>query len=478
MANTTDDFFASKPFPSAPSIGGNESPAPIPPAPKQKSVFASYVLPVALFVAVIGGIAWLSQNLSGKRPVEAVQAPKGAANSNVPAPLNFDRFKAVWEETKLNEKGEPLDPYVLEWEKGETGFYDFPFHNPNDHAVELGFQRPSCDCTAMKVVLLDGQQAQTMKKALADNPFAMKLASDELAWADMKVDEKSGIVVPSKGDGILRMTWNGRKEPGSRLRLSVYMWAEPQGKPSQRSQINLEVPIVVSPPAVILNETENVGMVAPQATAEAGFFIWSPTREDFKLKVEHPDPLVDVTIAPKSPEECKKIEEDFRKRNRPTRVKAAYDVKIAVHEEKGDKKMEIGPFRKAVPLMVVDTAAEVTPTVTGIIRGEAEVGTSEDRGRINLKSFRSASGVTVKVPVWTDKKTPVSIESVSPSVIEAKLIKPKDENAARPKWTLEVHVPADKWTGSFGEDAVLYLKLETTPPRRVRVPISGTGTLR
>ncbi|MFO0866599.1 MAG: hypothetical protein U0744_18495, partial [Gemmataceae bacterium] len=109
---------------------------------------------------------------------------------------------------------------------------------------------------------------------------------------------------------------------------------------------------------------------------------------------------------------------------------------------------------------------------------EAEVGTSEDRGRINLKSFRAASGTTVKVPVWTDKKAALTIESVSPPVIEAKLIKPKDDSAARPKWTLEVNVPADKWTGSFGEDAVLYLKLDTNPPRRVRVPISGTATLR
>ncbi|MBX9679522.1 MAG: hypothetical protein K2X38_12220 [Gemmataceae bacterium] len=477
MANTSDDFFASKPFPSAPPIGGNESPAPVLPASKQKSVLTTYVLPVTLFVAVIGGIAWLSQNLSGKRPTETVQPSKGN-NSEAPSPLKFDRVKAVWEETKLNEKGEPLDPYVLEWEKGETGFYDFPFHNSSDQPIELGFQRPSCDCTAMKVVLLDAQQAETVKKAVADNPFAMKLASDELAWAEMKVDEKSGIMVPSNGDGILRMTWNGRKEPGSRLRLSVYMWAEPRGKPSQRTQFNLEVPIIVSPPAVLLTDAENIGLLAPQGSAEANFFVWSPTREEFKLKVEHPDPLAEVTMKARSAEECKKIEEDFRKRNRPTRVKSAYDVKIVIHEEKGDKKMEIGPFRKSVALLVVDTAAEIAPSVAGIVRGEAEVGTSEDRGRINLKSFRAASGITVKVPVWTDKKAPLSIESVSPSLIEAKLIKPKDETASRPRWTLEVTVPPEKWTGSFGEDAVLYLKLDTTPPRRVRVPISGTATLR
>lgn len=477
MANPHDDFFASKPLPAAPPVGAHEAPAAVSPRAKPRSVFTTYVLPVMLFVIVIGGVAWLSQNLSGTSKRPSVPNPTPTAN-NGPGALVFDRNKAEWEESRLNEKGEPLDPYVKEWEKGETGYYDFPFRNTTDQVVELGFSRPSCDCTSMQVAILDADQAEKAKQVLAADRFAASLAPDKLQWADLKVSETESFLVPPKAEGVLRMNWSARKEPGSRLRLSVQMWSQPQGKQSQRVVQMFEVPIVVVYPAIMLDETVNVGVLGPKGTAEGKYFIWSPTRENMKLTVEHPDPLLEVKLTKKSADECKKYEEKFRNGNRPTRVKAAYEVTVEVHEEKGDKKMDLGPFTKKAVLKVEDSLHEVTPTVVGLIRGEVEVGPSEDRGRVNLKTFRTASGTSVKVPVWTEVKAPLEIASVNPPALQAKLIKPKDESASRPRWTLELSVPPNKWEGSFNEDAVIMLKLATDPPRLIRVPIAGTATER
>lgn len=474
MANPNDDFFAAKPFPVAPPTASEPRPTGAPRG-KPRSVVGTYVLPVALFVAIVGGIAYLTQNVTGKRSGDT-PAPI-AKSADAPMVLAFDRTKAIWEETRLDEKGDPLDPYVLEWEKGDTGHYDFPFRNKTDQPAEVGFLRPSCDCTSMQALILDADQSAKVKKAQVDTPFAAKLVSDDAPWTEMKVDEKAGVVVPPKAEGILRMTWNGRKEPGSRLRLSVFMWIQPQGNFSQRQIVNLEVPIIVSPPAVLHTETINVGAINPKGKAEASVLIWSPTRESFTLKCDNADPLTDVTFRPLPPAECKAVENDFRQNKRTTRVRSAYVMKVVLHEERDGKQMDLGPFRKTLPLQIENAAVDIQkPTFAGIVRGDVEVGSADDRGRINLKTFRSVDGARASTPVWTETKVALEIAMVSPTFLETKLTKPKDDSAARPRWTLELAVPPGKWVGSFGDDAVITLKIATDPPRFVRIPISGTST--
>ena len=43
------------------------------------------------------------------------------------------------------------------------------------------------------------------------------------------------------------------------------------------------------------------------------------------------------------------------------------------------------------------------------------------------------------------------------------------------KWKLEVSVPPDTQFGAFPEESVIILRTQETPPRFIRIPVTGNG---
>src|SRR4051794_4398419 len=113
-----DDFLPQRPFP-VETVQAPVSPAP---RPKQRGIFARYVLPVALFIAIVAVTAWVTQFMPGWRA-------RNTSSGNV---TNGPEFKAppVIQFSRVTAQWDPKDEkYVRPYERGVPGHYDFPFRN-------------------------------------------------------------------------------------------------------------------------------------------------------------------------------------------------------------------------------------------------------------------------------------------------------------------------------------------------------------
>jgi hypothetical protein len=197
-----------------------------------------WILPIALFVLIIGGVAWLSQNLP-RGPAAAIpKSPPGPDPVESPA-LKFLLTRAVWDAADPN--------YVKESETGVEGYYDFPFINPEAMPIALGFAKSLCDCSHLRVFVLDKDSADSIKERHAKNPTQFP-SDSSWTWTMLAPADKDGVQIPPGRGGVARIQWDGRKGAGQRPNLKIKVWMHPVGKPEERSFLDLEAPIVMSDP--------------------------------------------------------------------------------------------------------------------------------------------------------------------------------------------------------------------------------------
>ena len=125
-----------------------------------KSSLLKWIVPIVLFVVIVGVLAWLTQNLpKGGDTKKKGPNPTPPVNSQVREPDLRFLYKPVDRKPGRPDAGVGVwddDPfYAKESEQGQDGHYDFPFHNPHDYPVTIGFARASCDCSHLMVTVLD-----------------------------------------------------------------------------------------------------------------------------------------------------------------------------------------------------------------------------------------------------------------------------------------------------------------------------------
>ena len=428
-----------------------------------------WVLPAALFVVIIGAVAWVSQNLpksGGGTPTDNIKKP--VANASAPPALQFLRNKAFWDADDKN--------YVMESEKGIEGYYDFPFLNLNDQSVTLGFLQTSCDCSKMSVTALESEAVANFDKIMKDDPVRFPIDPD-WKWADLPQNNSKGIDVAAKGGGVVRVNWAGRKDPPARLRLSLRLWMQPSGKPDDRSLMEDEVPIIMSEPIRFIPYPRlSLGAIGANGSSSGQFLAYSSTRENLKLRVDPTkiDPLFETSVTTLDEKHRRELQENLASDQQNTRVKSLFRVDVRVHEQKGGVQLDQGPFSKKLPIVIDDFPFDLTPPdVTGSAKGDVEIGVSEDAGRVFFKPFVSRDGASRRLPIWSESGI-LEVEKVSPAYLKVELKSDvKDAKATRKRWVLEVRIPPNSLIGSLPEDAVIILKTAAT--RRVRVPVVGSA---
>lgn len=428
------------------------------------------ILPVGLFVVIVGAIAWVSQNLPKGAAKKVDSTPNFVDKPAKPAPLTFFSTKAVWDES---------DPEMAkEAETGVEGYYDFAFQNPGPDAVVLGFGQTSCDCSQLKVAVVGAEWASKFPEMHAKNPTAFP-TDPTWTWTVLPQSEKEGVEIPAGGVGVARVQWNGRKGAGQRLRLNLKMWMHPVGAADDRSFTTLEVPIVMAEPLRFEVDRLALGVLGSGGEVRGILLAWSPTRDKLDLKVDAAKlpPNMDVNVTRLSDEAAKAIAERFRAAKTGTAVRSAFQIGVKLREQHAGKQLDQGPFNRPIPLISPDLPLGIhAPPVTATVRGDIDVGLPEDGGLVNLKTFSAKNGIKKTIPVWNDGNADLEIESVYPTIVEVKLKRnAKESTPARGRWALEVVVPPGAWNGPFQDDAVIILKTGTTPPRRIRIPIGGNA---
>jgi hypothetical protein len=448
------------------------------PVAKKKGTLSRYVLPIGLFVLVVGGIAWLTQYLpSWRAPASAVVDPdkrSGLAGKQVIQVVGSN--VAVWErDADGNNTG-----YVREYERGVEGHYDFPFKNILGAAAELGLVQVSCDCTYAKICVLPGSEWEKVSEQLQKDPAADVTFTHPPTWQKVTAGD-TGAKIPADAGGLIRITWNGRKNAGQDLRIYLRFWAQPEGDMGSRQFENFAVPVVMANPVQFDPYKQTVGILGPADVGKADFFLWSATRGPDELNVKVGaigDPLLATEARPLSPEECRRLADRLKEKKIATKVRAGYQLTASVYESKGDKQMEQGPFLLTVPLLLDDIPSEFGgPQVVGAVKGDVEIGSLEDQGKIDLKSFPAREGTRRTITVYTKPDQQLEVQDHHPPALDVKLTKVgKDAVLNRTRWTLRVVVPPNAVSGTLGEQAIITLRVPGNPPRLIRVPVLGTAT--
>ena len=454
-------------------------------------------LALAAIIALVAGVTYLSQYgpSSGKVAEPVALDSSGEKASSGPEIIRFATGKVEW-----------AGPNEGEFERGSHGHHDFFFLNYADKTTLLGIDFKNCKCEDAEVIVLDsaqvakfpqwfGTSAATILAGLERGPLACvslmaweelavpKLFGLNMAWEQLDQESKKGVPVPPKGGGIVRVRFKGKKDLFGAFLVKVRLWQQPEGEPAQRMYGEIELPITYVAPITLSSGQINLETFNARDEKSGALMIYSSTQGKFDLYVNevHPTPLINLRIDDLNNDEIAELQ----KASGPEkRILAAKRVLVTVHERLSDsQRMDLGPFyRKVWVSTSKDDPEEASFVVGGEIRGEVVVGSTEDRGRIDLKSFKARSGISKTVSILAQQPNleldtkdihvyPESLQSHMKVHLEK--LKPIG-GEQRNHWRLQVTLTPGFPPGKMPEGSAVFVQIVgTNPPHQIRIPVTG-----
>jgi hypothetical protein len=159
-------------------------------------------------------------------------------------------------------------------------------------------------------------------------------------------------------------------------------------------------------------------------------------------------------------------------RKRGVRVRAAYGVTAVLHPQVGGARMEIGAVERTLAVRV--GGAEQRVRFSGQMSGAAWL--DQERGDIELGSFKAAAGVQRDVKVFVERpglELAVVKGECKPDFCTYELLKQPDE-AGRGVYKLRVTVPPGQQSGRISKGEVV-LEVKGPPVQRMRLELRGSG---
>jgi hypothetical protein len=509
-------------------------------APVKRQMFSRVVLPLFLFVAMVAGIAWVTQYI----PWRGVSRKDSTVKSEPPACIKFDNedanrlVRAVWnlqdspyvrgsillkaaegkltpteKETFLNflpevigeKQRDKLDDaelkalaedgmsqYLREFETMQSGSYAFPFANVTNGEVEMGLKSVSCQCSGVEVCLLTPEQFEAIQKAKA-GPGEVNLPG--LDWKELKENDKQGIDVPPQARGLARIAWKKREQQLERLTITVQLWSQPKGDPAARSKImGLQTSVRIVAPVEADGLEIKFRPVEARSSSTASFWCWSATRPDAKkLRViaekEDPNFTFQVTRA----DEAQRVALQDRLWGKyHTLMKTAWLVEVTAHEERNGKQMDMGAFARRLSLYLDDeNEAYIGPIAKGMVSSDVQVGSGVGmtEGKIDLgvidvrKGFHKHRSDPIKLRTDLGATLKYVPEETFPTFLKVTLTPNAKESKSRAVWNLQIDIPGrdqgNDFTGTLPENSAIVLlrELKGSPPRRIRILVEGTAGL-
>jgi hypothetical protein len=445
------------------------------------------ILAIIVLVGMVAGITFVSQY----QTIKPAGTPKVAAEpSSQPAvTLNFPVKIVEWD-----------PPTAGDFELGFPGHYDFWFENKNAVAVDLGLMHQSCKCSTVTACALTPAEADAFRRGLLEEGvreygFAhggVRTLLPSLFLSHETAPEKQQLVpkwqkldpqmanmmapttsltVPPHSRGILRLTWDGKKNQLGSERLTLSLWTQAHDRSSGRDSPRLEVPVVFHSPVELAPPSQNMDSLSYRDSRTVEFICWSATRASFTLQArpEIPDPCFECSVTPLGADECVLAAEKQK-----SRILAAYRVKVTAHESVDDShQLDLGPFSRNIVLTTDASPDRALAVVTGNVRGEITVGAEEDNGKVKLESFPARSGTAKEVFILAQQPD-LQLKSVKvePSSLDYVKVNLKGDGDGR--WLLFVKVQPGCPAGKLPADAAAVVSIQNnSSSRQIRIPITG-----
>jgi hypothetical protein len=436
---------------------------------RRLSVTQVLVLGVVVVLVVFAG-TYISIRIGGGGAVQpkVLQPPPAA-----PAQLTFAEKK--WPDDPANPDATAV------WERHKKGHHNFWFDGTGDAPVEVWLNTKNCKCTDVEIGLLP----EEMRNAGKDERERVA-AKDGLEWHSIKLNETKGFTVPPHRAGGVRLTWDSEKEDKQTLVAELRTKSgEVTGEPvSLRLGLDM-VPAFLVTPEDNMREGPHtadvsLGTIGAGDSRTVNLIAWSCTRDQFGLNVQPPeDPCVRCgKPMPLDTDECKKLATQAQKP-----VLSAYRVPVTVSERTEDgTQFDMGRFRRLVKFTGDPGTDLFTVTLIGTVQGEVTIGSAEDRGVIDLKSFERHNGISQSISLTAaDGKLELEVENC-PDFMKAELeeVKPGPQATGLlgKTWTLKVTVPPDALAGAVPPHTSVVLKTKGDRPRRIHIPVIGIAYVR
>lgn len=427
------------------------------------------VLAIAAVVALVAGITFVKQYQVGDGSAAQVTAtnPAKTAGASAEVKLNFPVTKWEW--------NPPADG---QFEQRSKGSRDFWFQNDNAVPVELGLKSKSCKCSEASVCILPPDEAKRYRALAASKEGASAI---KLNPQPLEIDEVKGVKVRPGEGGVVRLSWEDKKEPSEQDRaelLVVEVWVQAAGG-GPKTVNRLELPVTYVPALRITPLVQHVGDLNLGDERTAEFKCWSSTRPNFFLTARERsgDPCFTCSCTALTDAARKDLETATN-----SHVRHGYLVRVGVHERISDAvQMELGPFGRRIDLKSDPGIEAASVLVTGVVRGDVTVGTEDDKGRIMLGFFPAKNGITKTVKLTSHRPgLDVRVERVEP---EGNPLKVKSLSkvelplpGGRIRWELTIEVPRGSLSGALPDHSAVRLAIPGNPPRYIRIPVVGDAT--
>jgi hypothetical protein len=450
---------------------------------------------LAVIVGAVFGLTFLTQNT--RTPVENPTDPVATKGAISGSPLRIAEKTAVWDED---------DPqYAAEFERGSRGHYDFWVSNPHPVPVNVALMTSSCVCTEVQVGIVPTEELASWKKrnedlagvnialgligapnlcgALADNGLGGKVQWTTLHRRD-RDSTSPGFNVPAADTqsgpqmALLRINWDG-KDPNA-MRLT----ADLQHRIGTQAEFTrFEVRTMIVPPAMISSAVLNFGELNFNERRQIMLYCWSASRDQFSLTIEDlsHDPCIDAG-PPRllAPDERTAVAQTLRATGQvpPTKIRSGYAVPIVIYERRGNAQLDLGPFSRKLYLKTDAIPEPSIVTLQGMVRGTIDIGQGADLDRVNLGAFRADRPHDTTVMVTAkEANAQLRFRDVKPSYLKVTLTETAGAVGYK-QWKLHVDVEANTVSGILPPDSAIYLETVTNPPRAIRIPVIGNGTVR
>jgi hypothetical protein len=445
-----------------------------------------HVLLVVVGGALIAGLTFARQWLASPMP----QRPPKVDAPN--APKSFITFG-----------GTTLAGINYEM-KPTRGHQDLWFENNKDEDIELGLDQTSCKCAGVEVTLLTPEETEKLKSwlpiasatqwaagaggllpetaaGLLCQQGVSSIFQEGSRWQHMMREKlhPEPFRVPSKSAGLLRLEWEGRKTGPERIVATV--WTQSAGNEPSRVYTGLEMPIVFVSPLMVVPSQAQVELGSGDHKT-VSFYCWSATRAGFRLSAreESSHPCFSCTCVPLVGPEYQLAMQAI-KGQQPPSILFGYRVAITVAERSDNgAQLDLGHFNRRIILTSPDLelasgSHEYPVSLQGRVQGEVSVGGPRDHDQVNLGIYAKTRGTTKEVPVET-LKPGLKLKRIdhTPPFLDVQL---KDERATLEGYRYRMTVNVPKNQSYLPEDSAIILETVDNPPRKVRIPVSGTATI-
>lgn len=414
------------------------------------------VLPIAIVVALVGGITFVLHYRNS--PVPAARNPETQDSASTGPRLIFQKGLL----------GKPLDTEAIaEFEVGTPGTLDFLVLNPTADVFKLGVEPRSGSCKQVLAGVLSPKEWAEFGTAKA--AAACQFLDQKSKWQPVTAEPK--VAVPPGAPDlpaamILRFTCQA-SEPGQE-RVTGKVLVEQgfaRSKESLGARVRFVPPFMVDPAEVRFRPLTSEGQ---KETAE--FFCWSASRPRFDLKAreETGDPSFECVATPLTATELQALAGRTN-----SAALAGYRVKVQVAPQQGARPFDLGLFTRWIELKSDASSRPLRVKVAGVVRGELALEAPGNLDWIDFGEFAAARGASKTAYLEADQPQPdLKVVSCQPAFLKWDF-KPVDKDAST-RWELRVRVPPRALKGRIPTGSGIMVEMKGG--RKMWIPITGQAT--